>query len=69
MDVNWIKSSLSFSNGNCVEMAELPDGTIGMRDSKYPDGPVLRFTPVEWKQFLAGARHGEFDGLGRGARS
>jgi hypothetical protein len=69
MDVNWIKSSLSFSNGNCVEMAELPDGTIGMRDSKDPGGPVLRFTPVEWKQFLAGARHGEFDSLGRGTLS
>ncbi len=64
MHVNWIKSSLSFANGNCVEIAELPDGTIGMRDSKNPDGPILRFTPVEWNQFLGGARHGEFDGLG-----
>jgi hypothetical protein len=64
VDVNWIKSSLSYSNGNCVEMAELPDGTIGMRDSKDPDGPILRFTPVEWKEFLGGARRGEFDSLG-----
>jgi hypothetical protein len=61
MDITWTKSSLSFANGNCVEMAELSDGTIGMRDSKNPDGPVLRFTPVQWEKFLAGAKAGEFD--------
>jgi hypothetical protein len=61
MDITWIKSSLSYSNGNCVEIAELPDATIGIRDSKNPDGPILRFTPVQWKQFLGGEKAGEFD--------
>jgi len=56
----WVKSSLSFSNGNCVEVATLPDGMIGIRDSKNPDGPVLRFTPGERDTFLAGALAGEF---------
>ena len=59
----WIKSSLSFSNGNCVEVASLPGGAIGVRDSKDAEGPVLRFTPDEWRAFLGGARTGEFDGL------
>jgi Domain of unknown function (DUF397) len=59
----WIKSSLSFSNGNCVEVASLPAGGIGVRDSKDAEGPVLRFTPDEWRAFLGGARNGEFDGL------
>jgi hypothetical protein len=59
----WIKSSLSFSNSNCVEVASLPAGEIGVRDSKDPEGPVLRFTPGEWRAFLGGARKGEFDSL------
>jgi hypothetical protein len=60
----WIKSSLSFSNGNCVEVACLPDGVIGVRDSKDSAGPVLRFTSDEWTAFLGGVRNGEFDSLG-----
>ena len=63
--LSWIKSSLSFSNGNCVEVASLPDGGVGVRDSKDPSGPVLRFTPGEWHAFLGGARNGEFDRFGR----
>lgn len=59
--LSWVKSSLSFSNSNCVEVASLPGGGIGVRDSKDPDGAVLRFTPGEWHAFLGGARNGEFD--------
>jgi hypothetical protein len=57
----WIKSSLSFANGDCVEVASLPDGRIGVRDSKDADGAVLRFTPAEWRAFVGGVRNGEFD--------
>lgn len=63
--LSWIKSSLSFSNGNCVEVASLSDGGVGVRDSKDPSGPVLQFTPGEWHAFLGGARNGEFDQFGR----
>ncbi len=63
--LSWIKSSLSFSNGNCVEVASLPGGGVGVRDSKDPSGPVLQFTPGEWHAFLGGARNGEFDQFGR----
>ena len=55
-----MKSSLSFANGNCVEVAGLPDGEIGVRNSRDPDGPVLRFTPDEWRAFLGGVRNDEF---------
>jgi hypothetical protein len=61
----WIKSSLSFSNGNCVEVASLHDAEIGVRDSKNSEGPVLRFTPDEWHAFLGGVRNGEFDRFGK----
>jgi hypothetical protein len=60
----WVKSSLSFSNGACVEVADLAGGTVGVRHSKDPSGPVLRFTPAEWHAFLGGARLGEFDAFG-----
>ena len=61
----WIKSSLSYANGNCVEVASLPGGEIGVRNSRDPGGPVLTFTPDEWHAFLGGVRNGEFDGFGR----
>jgi Domain of unknown function (DUF397) len=62
--LDWIKSSLSFSNGNCVEVASLPDGGIGVRDSKDSEGPVLRFTSDEWHAFVGGVHNGEFDRFG-----
>ena len=45
-------------------MASLPEGGIGVRDSKDTEGPVLRFTPDEWKAFVGGVRNGEFDRFG-----
>ncbi len=59
----WIRSSLSFANGNCVEACLLGGGHIGVRDSKDPHGAVLRFTHAEWSAFLGGVRNGEFDSL------
>ena len=61
----WVKSSLSFANGNCVEVADLPGGEIGVRNSRDTSGAVLAFTPDEWHAFLGGVRNGEFDRFGR----
>ena len=61
----WVKSSLSFSNGNCVEVASLADGGVGVRNSRDAEGAVLQFTPDEWHAFLGGVRNGEFDSFGR----
>ncbi len=63
--LNWVKSSLSFSNGNCVEVASLADGGVGVRNSRDAGGSVLAFTPDEWRAFLGGVRNGEFDSFGR----
>lgn len=49
--LTWRKSSYSGYNGDCVEVADL-GGQIGVRDSKAPAGPVLAFTPEEWRAFL-----------------
>lgn len=53
------------SNSNCVEAASLPDGTVGVRHSRNPEGPVLRFTGDEWQAFLGGVLNGEFGGFGQ----
>jgi hypothetical protein len=47
-----------------VEVAGLPDGRIGVRNSKDVTGPILRFSSGEWHAFLGGVRNGEFDRFG-----
>ncbi|MER6421005.1 DUF397 domain-containing protein [Streptomyces sp. NPDC001137] len=63
LGVEWIKSRHSNAEGNCVEVAALPDGGIAVRNSRDPHGPALVYTPVEVAAFLAGAKDGEFDHL------
>ena len=60
----WVKSSLSFANGNCVEVANLSGGAVGVRNSRDTAGAVLRFTADEWHAFVGGVHNGEFDRFG-----
>lgn len=46
----WRKSSHS-QVGECAEVAQ-DDDRVLVRDSKDP-GPVPRFSPAEWRAFLA----------------
>ncbi len=58
----WVKSSLSGPNeGNCVEVARLAQGRVGVRDSKDRSGPALVFAPGEWAAFVEGVKGGHFD--------
>jgi hypothetical protein len=59
----WRKSSASNPTGNCVELAELPDGGVAMRNSRQPAGAVLVYTRAEIAAFILGVRAGEFDDL------
>ncbi|MGH3159051.1 MAG: DUF397 domain-containing protein [Streptosporangiaceae bacterium] len=49
----WRKSRRSGGSGNCVEVASPSGGGSAVRDSKDADGPVLRFSPGEWRRFTA----------------
>ncbi|MBG0828531.1 DUF397 domain-containing protein [Planomonospora sp. ID67723] len=60
-DVSWVKSSLSSTNNECVEVARPDRGPVLVRDSKDPDGPKLAFTQAEWRAFVAGVKGGELD--------
>ncbi|MBF6332159.1 DUF397 domain-containing protein [Nocardia transvalensis] len=57
----WFKSSRSSSTKECVEVAHLAEGSVGVRDSKNPTAPALVFTPTEWDAFTAGIQQGKFD--------
>jgi hypothetical protein len=49
----WFKSSYSGTQGDCVEVAWLGSGRVGVRDSKNPAGPALDFAPEDWDAFIA----------------
>lgn len=60
-ELTWRKARASQTNGNCVEVAPMPGGGVAVRDSKDPDGAILRFTAAEWAAFAEGMAAGEFD--------
>jgi hypothetical protein len=49
----WVTSSRC-DTGNCVEVAYLSPNTIGLRDNKDPNSPILKFSAADWSTFLAG---------------
>ena len=57
----WFKSSRSTGSKDCVEVAFLGEGSVGIRDSKNPTGPALVFAPSEWDAFAADTSIGKFD--------
>lgn len=64
-DASWSTSTTSPDSGASIAVARLSDGSVAMRDGGDADGPVLIFTPVEWRAFVAGVDAGEFDAFGR----
>jgi hypothetical protein len=52
-DATWFKSSYSSADRDCVEVAFLREGLVGVRDSKNPAGPAIVFKPSEWDSFTA----------------
>ncbi|MFC5723921.1 DUF397 domain-containing protein [Streptomyces gamaensis] len=54
-DAAWRKSTYS-KGGNpndCVEVADHLPGTVPVRDSKHPGGPVILFGDSAWSNFVS----------------
>ena len=65
----WRKSSISNSQGACVELARLVTGEFAVRNSRNPDGPALIYTRAEIEALIEGVKGGEFDDLLTGLAS
>ncbi|MFI9173007.1 DUF397 domain-containing protein [Streptomyces lincolnensis] len=53
MESNWRRSSYSSDQGGeCVEIADFPEGTVSVRDSKTPAGPILTLDPASFTTFV-----------------
>ena len=59
----WRKSVHSGAQGNCVELAAAPASDVLVRNSRFPDGPVLRLHAGELADFLSAIKAGELDEL------
>ncbi|MGP3924485.1 DUF397 domain-containing protein [Streptomyces sp. 8N616] len=57
----FVKSRRSGDGMDCVEVATNVPGTVAVRDSKDPEGPILRFDPAAWSAFRTELVHGGFD--------
>lgn len=56
----WQRSS-ACGGGVCVEVANLGDGEVAVRDSKNPGAVAHVFDADEWRAFVIGVKAGEFD--------
>ncbi|MGW0205172.1 DUF397 domain-containing protein [Streptomyces sp. NPDC003233] len=53
MESKWRKSSYSGDQGGeCIEVAELAEATVAIRDSKTPAGPILSLDPAAFTTFV-----------------
>jgi len=59
--LSW-RVSRTCEGGACVMVAR--DGeNIVFGNTSQPGGPVYSYTKSEWREFLAGVKVGDFDGL------
>ena len=60
-DLSWRKSR-TCDGGACVIVARHGDSVV-FGSTMQPNGPVYVYTEAEWKEFLAGAKQGDFDDI------
>ena len=54
----WRKSSISNSQGACVELAEVGLDELAVRNSRNPEGPALIYTRAEIAALIEGVKMG-----------
>lgn len=59
--LDW-RVSRTCEGGACVTVARSGESIL-IGNSSQPDAPVSVFTADEWREFLAGAKLGDFDGI------
>jgi hypothetical protein len=60
-DLDW-RVSRACDNGQCIRVARKGESVL-IGNTNSPEGIVSEFTADEWRQFLAGAKLGDFDGI------
>ncbi|WP_308257818.1 DUF397 domain-containing protein [Pseudonocardia lacus] len=61
IDPQWRTSSFSGNNGNsCVEVAFLPEGSVGVRDTKDRTRPPQHHSAAAWAGFVRDIRADRF---------
>ncbi|AZS75365.1 DUF397 domain-containing protein [Streptomyces sp. Je 1-4] len=55
------KSSYSNAERECLEVATNIPGTVAIRDSKNPAGPILQLGPDTWTTFRSAVVTGRFE--------
>ncbi|MCR8579258.1 MULTISPECIES: DUF397 domain-containing protein [Streptomyces] len=55
------KSSYSNAERECLEVATNIPGTVAIRDSKNPAGPILQLGPDTWTAFRSAVVTGRFE--------
>lgn len=62
MNAAWRKATKSGPNqGNCLEVAPLSGGRVGLRDTEAPQKAPFVVSASVWDAFIDGAKNGEFD--------
>jgi Domain of unknown function (DUF397) len=57
-DFEYRKSTYSDPERECVEVATNAPDAVAIRDSKRPEGPILRMPPAAWAAFRAAVADG-----------
>ena len=60
-DLTW-RVSRTCDAGACIKVARKGESVL-IGNTDKPEGPFGEFTADEWRQFLAGVKLGDFDGI------
>lgn len=60
-DLDWFMSH-ACESGACIKVARRGKSVL-IGNTNSPEGPFMEFTTEEWRNFLVGAKGGDFDGI------